>query len=169
MSASSENDESQCLDENLDENSDCASSRASHLQGSKRPRRPTQIRATLWILHGEIIPVLQLTDLMDCHAQEEDQLLQSTLQLEAALGAKFEVLFQTLFDNVSYFVTFCNLVDLMDVAPAATRVKIQVQSFRPVKQATAILALKKLLAGPAVSNFIQGKWDSCDVGGLSVH
>jgi hypothetical protein len=54
ISASSGDDESQCPDENSDENSGGASSRASHLQGPKRPRRPTQIRATLWVLHGEI-------------------------------------------------------------------------------------------------------------------
>jgi hypothetical protein len=126
MSASSEDDESHCPDENSDENSGGASSRAaSHLQGPKRPRRPTQIRATSWILHGEITPVLQdklLTDLMGGHAQEEGNLSQSTkLQLEAALGAKFEVLFQTFFDNVSYFVIFCSLIDLMNVAPAAKK------------------------------------------------
>jgi hypothetical protein len=105
MSASIEDDESQCLHDNSDEDSDGASSRAFHLQGPHHPCLPTQIGATSWVLHGEITPVLQdklLRDLMDGHAQEEDHLLQSTkLQLEAALGAKFEILFQTLFDNVS--------------------------------------------------------------------
>jgi hypothetical protein len=44
------------------------------------------------------------------HAQEDDQHLQNTkLHMEAALGAKFEVLFQKLFVKVSHFVIFCNL------------------------------------------------------------
>ncbi len=107
---------------------------------------------------------------MDGHAQEEEHLLQSTkLQLEAAFGAKFEVLLQTLFDNVSNFVIFCSLIGLMDVAPAATKVKIQIRVFLQVKQAIAITALEKLLALPAVSRFLRGKWDWCDVGGLSTH
>ena len=96
MSASIEDDDSLSFDENQDENSDCASSRASSL---KRPRSTTaQIRSTAWVLRGEITPVLQnnsLFDLMACHAQEEDQLQKNTkLHMEAALGAKFEVLFQ---------------------------------------------------------------------------
>ena len=35
-----------------------------------------------------------------------------------ALGAKFEVLFQTLIVTVSYFVIFCNLFNLLDVVSA---------------------------------------------------
>jgi hypothetical protein len=94
MSDSSEDDESQRLDENSDEKSDRASLLASHLQGSKRPRRPAQIRAKQWVLYGDITPVLRnnsLSDLMDNHAQDEDQHLQDIkLQMEAALGPTFE-------------------------------------------------------------------------------
>ncbi len=46
MSPSSEHDQSQSSDENLDEN-------------SYVPRGTAQIRATAWVLHGEITPVLQ--------------------------------------------------------------------------------------------------------------
>ena len=47
-------------------------------------------------------------------------------QLQAALGANFENLFQKMSSCVSYFVIFCNLVNFMHVAPAATKVKIQI-------------------------------------------
>jgi hypothetical protein len=78
MSASIEDDDSLSFDENQDENSDCASSRASSL---KRPRRTAQIRSTAWVQHGEITPVLQNNSLLDPvagDAQEEDQHLQNT-------------------------------------------------------------------------------------------
>ncbi len=97
VSDSSEDDESQRLDENSDENSDSASSLASHLQGEKRPRRPAQIRAKQWVIYGDITPVLRnnsLSDLLDGHAQDEDQHLQDIKsQMEAALGPAFEFLF----------------------------------------------------------------------------
>ena len=43
--------------------------------------------------------------------------------MEAALGAKFEVLFQTLFVKVSHFVVFCNLVNVLDAPAAAKKTK----------------------------------------------
>ncbi len=92
------------------------------------------------------------------HAQEEDQHLQNTiLHMEAALGAKFEVLFQKFFvTKVSNFVIFCNLVDILDVAPAASKVKIEIRGFLQMKRTIAITALEKLQTPPAVSIFIQG-------------
>jgi hypothetical protein len=47
--------------------------------------------------------------------------------VEAALGAKFEVLFQKLFVKVSHFVIFRNLFDFLDVTPAASKVTIQIR------------------------------------------
>ncbi len=38
-----------------------------------------------------------------------------------------------------------------------------------MKQAVAMTALEKLLPLPAMSNFLRGIWNRCDVGGLSVH
>ncbi len=59
MSATSEDDEFQCLDEISEENSGGASSSESHLQVPQRPSQTAQIRATAWVPHGEITPGLQ--------------------------------------------------------------------------------------------------------------
>jgi hypothetical protein len=80
MSASIEDDDSLSFDENQDENSDCASSRASSM---KRPRRTAQIRSTAWVQDGEITPVLQNDSLLDPvagDAQEGDQHSQNTIR-----------------------------------------------------------------------------------------
>ncbi len=81
--------------------------------------------------------------------------------MEAALGPTFEFLFGKLFGKVWIFVIFCNLVNVLDLAPAAaaTKVKIQIWCFLQIKQAVAITALEELLPLPAVSNFLRGKWD----------
>ncbi len=69
--------------------------------------------------------------------------------MEAALGANIEVLFQKLFVEVSHFVMFCNFVDILDVAlqlaPAASKVKIEIRGFLQMKRTIAITALEKLL------------------------
>jgi hypothetical protein len=60
-----------------------------------------------------------------------------------ALGAKFEVL-QTLFAKVSYFLIFCNHVNHLDVAPAASKVTIQTWVFLQMKKFIAIAGLEKI-------------------------
>jgi hypothetical protein len=40
-------------------------------------------------------------------------------QIEAALGAKFEILFRKKHPDVKFFVLFCNLVDILHAGPAA--------------------------------------------------
>jgi hypothetical protein len=90
MSASIEDDDSLSFDENQDENSDCASSRASSM---KRPRRTAQIRSTAWVQDGEITPVLQNDSLLDPvagDAQEEDQhYTNRTWRLHSVQNLKF--------------------------------------------------------------------------------
>ena len=67
--------------------------------------------------------------------------------------------------SVSYFVIFCNLVNFMHVAPAATKVKIQIRGFLQLgKAAKAKTGLDKLLS-PTLSYFLAGQWDRCQ-GGL---
>ncbi len=89
--------------------------------------------------------------------------------MKAALCAKFAILFQVLFAKVSHFVIVCNLVNLLDVAPAASNITIQIRAFPQMKRTIAKAVLEKLLTPPAVSSFIRGKWKPWDLSGLSAH
>ena len=163
MSDSSEGIESRSFYENSDgegsETSSLASSLASHLQGRPKRQRPAQIVGKAWVLHGEITINQSLSDSFDAKVQNTKS------QLQATLGAKFETLFQKMCSEVSYFVIFCNLVNFMHVAPAATKVKIQIRGFLQLgKAAKAKTGLDKLLS-PTLSDFLAGQWDRCQ-GGL---
>jgi hypothetical protein len=80
-------------------------------------------------------------------------------QLKAAIGAKFESLFEKMLTNVKKFVFFCNLVNILAVGPAATtKVKIQIRGFLQLGKATALTVLEKLLSHTlSVSVFLSAK------------
>ena len=163
MSDSSEGEESRSFYENSDgegsTNSSLASSLASHLQGRTKRQRPPQIVGKAWVLRGEITINQLLGDSLDAKIQNTKS------QLQAALGANFENLFQKMSSCVSYFVIFCNLVNFMHVAPAATKVKLQIRGFLQLgTDAKAKTGLDKLMT-PALSYFLAGEWDRCH-GGL---
>ena len=73
-------------------------------------------------------------------------------------------MFGNLFNSVSYFVIFCNLFNILHVAPAATKVKIQIRGFLQLGKSKAKTGLDKLLS-PTLSDFLAGQWDRCQ-GGL---
>ena len=156
MSDSSERDDSRSFYENSDGDGSAISSQAS---GSKRPRT-TQLIGMAWVLRGEITINLNqlLSDSFDAKVQNTKS------QLQAALGAKFENLFGKMWSIVSYFVIFCNLSQILHVAPAATTVKIQIRGFLQIRNPRAKTGLDKLLS-PTLSFFLAGEWDRCQ-GGL---
>jgi hypothetical protein len=125
MSDSSEGDESRVFYENSDgegsETSSLVSSLASHLQGRPKRQRPAQIVGKAWVLHGEITINQSLSDSLDAKVQNTKS------QLQATLGAKFENLFEKMCSEVSYFVIFCNLFNILHDVPAETKVKIPIR------------------------------------------
>ncbi len=50
---------------------------------------------------------------------------------EAALGAKFEILFHKMLPRVKYLIFYCNLVNILHAGPvaAATKLKVQIRGF----------------------------------------
>ena len=156
MSDSSEGIESRSFYENSDGDGSAISSLAL---GPKRPHS-TQIVGMAWVLRGEITINLNqlLSDSFDAKVQDTKS------QLQAALGAKFENLFGKMWSIVSYFVIFCNLSQILHVAPAATTVKIQIRGFLQIRNPRAKTGLDKLLS-PTLSFFLAGEWDRCQ-GGL---
>ena len=176
MSASRSSSEGSDFHNSFDENSDggcsAASSLAPHLQGRPKRTRPTQIRGKTWVLRGEInTNMLQYCsdhDTIDTVVNEETPVFRSIKsQLHAALGARFEIMFGKLFNSVSYFVIFCDHVNILDDGPAATKVKFQILGFLQLGNTKAKTALDKLLS-PTLSHLLQGKWERCD-GALSVN
>jgi hypothetical protein len=79
---------------------------------------------------------------MDGDADDEEAKVQNTKsRTEAALEAKFEILFQKILPHVKYFVFSCNLVNILHagLAAAATKAKIQIRGFlQLVKSSTGL-------------------------------
>jgi hypothetical protein len=48
--------------------------------------------------------------------------------------------------NFKHFEFFCNVVNILHVGPAATKVRIQIRGFLQVANATALTAPEKLLS-----------------------
>jgi hypothetical protein len=116
--------------------------------------------------NGEIADVLHNDSgqaSMDGDADYDSEIQNTRLQTQAALGPKFETLFQKMLTHVKYFVFFCNLVNILHAGPAATQVKIQIQGFLQLGKNTALTALKKLISAP-VSAFLSGEWTRCENG-----
>ena len=149
-----------------------ASSHAPQQEAREKRPRAKQVIGNAWVLRGEITinMIHNNSDQADMHGDvENDAKVQTTKsQIQAALGAKFESLFVKMLNNIKYFVFFCNLVDILHVGPAATKVKIQIRGFLQIGKATTLTALEKLLSpsfSPVVSAFLSAKWERCP-GGL---
>ncbi len=132
MSGSSESDISHRSGGNSDRDSDSEGSAASSLL-EKKPRT-IQIRGGVWVLRGEITTnLLHNYTSLDGDGQDadDDAKVQNTKsQIESALDAKFEGLFEKMLGNIKYFVLLCNLVQILqDGHAAATKVKIQIRGF----------------------------------------
>jgi hypothetical protein len=70
-------------------------------------------------------------------------------------------MFGKMFNSVSYFVIFCNLVNILDVGPAATKSNIKIQVFFRMGNTTAKTVLNKLMS-PTLLHLIKGKWERCN-------
>ncbi len=132
----SESDSSDRSGGDSDREGTVASSHDSELSDTRKRRRNKQIQGRAWILQGEITTNLFHNDLdpasIDVDANDEEAKVQSTKSLtEAALGAKFEILFRKMHPHVNFFVFFGNLVNILHAGPvsAATKIKIQIRGF----------------------------------------
>ncbi len=47
--------------------------------------------------------------------ENEDRVTKANTRLQGLFGAQFEILFGKLHGNVTYFVVFCNLINILDV------------------------------------------------------
>jgi hypothetical protein len=100
MSGSSGNDSSQRSGGDSDrEGSAASSSNESDLPDTRKRRRTTQTQGKAWVLHGNTTANMLHTDSgrasIDGNADDDDAKVQNTKsQIEAALGTKFEYLFQ---------------------------------------------------------------------------
>ena len=101
--------------------------------------------------------------------ENEEKTAKINAHLQSLFGAQFQILFGKLYKIVSYFVVFCNLINILDVgtdSKDAAKIKIELQGYLQLKQARAVTGLQDLLKpfAPALS----GDWERC-VGGLFGH
>ncbi len=127
MSASSESDSSnrpRC-DLNGEFSVSVASSYGSdsEVQDYRKRKDQPQIIGSAWVLHAQII-----MDQHELHAdsdsmaagqegdvENEDRIRKVNTRLQGLFGAQFEILSEKLHGNVTYFVVFCNLINILDV------------------------------------------------------
>ena len=78
--------------------------------------------------------------------------------LQNLFGAQFQILFGKLYEIVSYFVVFCNLINILDVGTGsndAAEIKIEIKGFLQLKNSRAVTRLQDLLKpfAPALSGY----------------
>ena len=185
MSETSENDSSSHLGCDSDGEFSVPSSYGSEVQKSpaqhesqdckKRPRQQ-QIQGTAWALCAQIT-------VDELHAgsawlmagsegdveNEEERTAKINAHLQSLFGDQFQILFGKLREIVSYFVIFCNLINILDVGTGsndAAEIKIEIKGFLQLQNSRAVTRLQDLLKpfAPALS----GYWERC-VGGLFGH
>jgi hypothetical protein len=84
---------------------------------------------------------------MDGDADDEEAKVQNKKSLtEAALEAKFEILFHKMLLHFKYFAFFCNLVNILHAGPAAaaTKIKIQIRGFPQLGKPNSLTALSRI-------------------------
>ncbi len=52
---------------------------------------------------------------LEGYAENEDRITEKNTRLQSLFGAQFEILIGKLLGNVTYFVFFCNLINILDV------------------------------------------------------
>jgi hypothetical protein len=133
MSGSSESGSSDRSGGESDREGSAASSNESEMPDTVKRRHIQQFFGAAWIKRGEITinPLHNdsgpaSTD-GDADDDEEAKKVQNTKSVtEAALGAKFEILFHKMLPRVIYFVFYRNLVNILHAGPAAAATKIKV-------------------------------------------
>jgi hypothetical protein len=151
------------------------SSYGSEVQDCRKRLCQTQIIGHAWILHAQIIMDQLHADSHSMAAgpegdvENEEIITKINTRLQGLFGAQFEKLFGKLHGNVTYFVVFCNLMNILDVGADsndAVKIKIETQCFLQLRKPRAVTAPEKLLSpfAPALS----GCWERC-VGGLFGH
>ena len=100
---------------------------------------------------------------------EEERTAKINAHLQSLFGDQFQILFGKLRDIVSYFVIFCNLINILDFGTGsndAAEIKIEIKGFLQLQNSRAVTRLQDLLKpfAPALS----GYWERC-VGGLFGH
>ena len=112
-----------------------ASSYGTEVQDCRKRLRQTQIIGHAWVLRAQIIMDQLHVDSNSMAAgpegdvENEDRVTKVNTSLQGIFGAQFELLFGKLHENVTYFVVFCNLIDILDVgADSNDAVKIKLKS-----------------------------------------
>jgi hypothetical protein len=133
-----------------------------------RPHKSAKhkIKGNAWVLRGEVTKHLLHNDASIEFNGDDDAKVQNK-KSQAAFGAnnsagKFESLLGKMLINVTYFVSFCNLVSILHVGPAAaTKVKIQIRGFLRLEKVTALTMLENLLLYLVCICFSSRKVDRC--------
>jgi hypothetical protein len=134
----------------------------------KRPRQ--QIQGASWVLRAQITADSDwLTAGSEGDVENEEKTAKINAHLQSLFGAQFQILFRKLYKIVSYFVIFCNLINILDVGTGfndAAEIKIEFQGYLQLKTPRKVKQLQDLLKpfAPALS----GYWERC-VGGLFGH
>ncbi len=109
-----------------------ASFYGSEVQDCRKRPRQAQIRGNSWVLRAQII-MDQLHTNSDSMAagpegdvENEDRITKINTHLQVLFGAQFEILFGKLHGNVTFFVVFCNLINILDVGAESRRIPMKV-------------------------------------------
>jgi hypothetical protein len=120
-----------------------------------RPHKSAKykIEGNVWVLRGEITKHLLHNDVsIDCNGDDDAKVQNKNSQ--AAFGANNSA--------GKYFVSFCNLVNILHAGPAAaTKVKIQIRGFLRLEKVTALTVLENLLLYLVCICFSSRKVDRC--------
>jgi len=174
MSDCSENDSSSHLGYDSEGELSVPSTYGSEMRESPAQldcrKRPRQILGTSWVLRAQITADSDwLTVDSEGDVENEERTAKINAHLQSLFGDQFQILFGKLRDIVSYFVIFCNLINILDVGTGsndAAEIKIEIKGFLQLKNSRAVTRLQDLLKpfAPALS----GYWERC-VGGLFGH
>jgi hypothetical protein len=135
----------------------------------KRPRQ-IPIQGNSWVLIAQMTADSDwLTAGSEDDVENEERTAKINAHLQSLFGAQFQILFGKIHEIVSYFVIFCNLINILDVGTGyndAAEIKIEFQGYLQLKTPRKVNQLQALLKpfAPALS----GYWERC-VGGLFGH
>ena len=163
MSDCSENDSSSHLGYDSDGELSVPSTCGSEVRESPGQldcrKRPRQILGTSWVLRAQITADSDwLTAGSEGDVENEEKTAKINAHLQNLFGAQFQILFGKLYEIVSYFVVFCNLINILDVGTGsndAAEIKIEIKGFLQLKKPRAVTQLQDLLKpfAPALSGY----------------
>jgi hypothetical protein len=139
-------------------------------QDCRKRSRQIPIQGNSWVLIAQMTADSDwLTAGSEGDVENEERTAKINAHLQSLFGAQFQILFGELYKIVSYFVIFCNLINILDVGTGsndAAEIKIEFQGYLQLKTPRKVNQLQALLKpfAPALS----GYWERC-VGGLFGH